>query len=90
MTEQQDAINEINSKMSDLVSICRGMEVRGKEKDITTVKGSLEIFEYTVKEFSACLPKDVLLKIVERQQIANKLVNELIEKLKTRANGWSI
>ena len=90
MKEQEAAIKEINNKLSNLANLCRSKEQLGKEKDISTVKESLDIFNYSVDQFSGCLPENVLAQIEGRQEMAKKMVAELIGKLEKRQNGWSI
>ncbi len=90
MTEQESAMKEINRELENLVDICRHKETHGKKRDSLTVKASLENFIYTVGQFIGCLPKQVADQVKERQEMAEKMVTELVKKLDKRHDGWRI
>jgi len=89
-TEKEHAIKEINKALTLLANVCRSKDKYGKEKDAATVRSALDSFSYTVIEFIECLPDHVVELIEKRRELANKMANELIEKLNKRPNGWSI
>lgn len=81
MEEQKYAISEINRTLTLLAGVCRSKEQRGTHEDIPTIETALDAFNYTVKEFSPCLPDEVVAKIKTRQAMAEKMVSELIGSL---------